>query len=242
MKFSPALRQARLIKRYKRFLADVILPDGCHATIHCPNTGSMKNCAPENARVWYSQSSNSKRKYPFTWELVEIDERFKVSINTGRANALVAEALCTKLITPLAGYGKIQAEVKYGNENSRIDFLLSEHPENPEELCYVEVKSVTLALNNGLGVFPDAVSSRGAKHLRELMQMKANGHRAVLLYCVQHEGIERVQPAYDIDPNYASLLQQAHDAGVEIYAYRARITPQEIVLEKAVPFQFSAED
>lgn len=238
MKYSPALREARLIKRYKRFLADVTLPDGTQTTLHCPNTGSMRNCAPANARVWFSESSNITRKYPYTWELVEVDERYKVGVNTGRANALVSEALHANVIEPLAHYAKIQAEVCYGNENSRIDFLLSEHPQRPDELCYVEVKSVTLGLGQGVGAFPDAVSSRGAKHLRELMQMKLTGHRAVLLYCVQHEGINRVRPAQDIDPTYTALLQQAHECGVEIYAYRARINTQEIILRDAVPFEF----
>ncbi len=240
MKYSPALLEARLIKRYKRFLADVKLSDGSETTIHCPNTGSMRNCAPEGARVWFSESSNAKRKYPFTWELVEVDKRFKVGVNTGRANALVAEAIADDIIVPLRGYGKTQAEVKYGNENSRIDFLLSEHPQKPEELCYVEVKSVTLGVGQGVGEFPDAVSSRGAKHLRELIQMKEQGHRAVLLYCVQHEGIERVRPAYEIDSAYAALLQQAYDSGVEIYAYRARISAQEIRLHDALPFSFES--
>ncbi len=198
----------------------------------------MRNCAPPGARVWFSQSSNTKRKYPFTWELVEVDERYKVGVNTGRANALVAEALAAEIIAPLTGYKTTQAEVKYGHENSRIDFLLSEHAQRPEQLCYVEVKSVTLGVGEGLGEFPDAVSSRGAKHLRELMQMKEQGQRAVLLYCVQHEGIEKVTPAYEIDPSYAQLLRQAHDCGVEIYAYRARISPQEISLQDAIPFCF----
>jgi len=238
MKYSPALQEARLIKRYKRFLADVILADGSQTTIHCPNTGSMRNCAPEGARVWFSQSSNSKRKYPFTWELVEVDERYKVGVNTGRANALVAEALAAGVIAPLAAYKTVQAEVKYGNENSRIDFLLSENSERPEELCYVEVKSVTLGVGDGLGEFPDAVSSRGAKHLRELMEMKEQGQRAVLLYCVQHEGIERVAPAYEIDPTYAQLLRQAYDSGVEVYAYRARVSHEEISLQDEIPFSF----
>lgn len=239
MKYAPALQQGCLIKRYKRFLADIRLADGSETTIHCPNTGSMRNCAPQNARVWFSQSPNPKRKYPYTWELVEIDGRYKVGVNTGRANALVSEALHNNIIVELAHYGKIQAEVRYGSENSRIDFLLSEHPQRPHEQCYVEVKSVTLGLDNGVGAFPDAVSSRGAKHLRELMQMKADGHRAVLLYCVQHEGIERVRAAHEIDPLYASLLQQAHQAGVEIYAYRARITTQEIALHEALPVELS---
>ena len=238
MKYAPALQEARLIKRYKRFLADIRFADGSETTIHCPNTGSMRNCAPQNARVWFLQSANPKRKYPYTWELVEIDERYKVGVNTGRANALVSEALQNKVIAHLAQYGKVQSELRYGSENSRIDFLLSEHPQRPSEQCYVEVKSVTLGLEDGVGAFPDAVSSRGAKHLRELMQMKEEGHRAVLLYCVQHEGINRVRAAHEIDPLYASLLQQAQQAGVEVYAYRARITTQEIVLCEALPVEF----
>lgn len=238
MIFSPALQEARLIKRYKRFLADVRLADGSQTTIHCPNTGSMRNCAPPGARVWFSESTNKTRKYPYTWELVEVDDRYKVGINTGRANALVKEALRDDVIVQLRAYATIKGEVRYGDEGSRIDFLLTGHAEDPAQHCYVEVKSVTLGLGSGLGAFPDAVTQRGVKHLRELMLMKEEGHRAVLLFCVQHEGIERVRAAHEIDPEYAALLERVHRAGVEVYAYRARIDTQAITLCEQVPVLF----
>lgn len=235
MKFSPPLKSAQLIKRYKRFLADVVLADGSLLTMHCPNTGSMKGCAKPGSKIWYSRSNNEKRKYPHTFELIELEDSAIASINTGRANALVKEAIEQDLIAELAGYEQVKAEVKYGKENSRIDFLLREHPDRPEQSCYVEVKSVTLGLGAGLGKFPDAVTTRGAKHLRELMEMKAAGHRAVLFFCVQHTGIEKVEPADEIDPEYGRILRKAEAAGVEIMAYRANISPQEITLVSSVP-------
>jgi sugar fermentation stimulation protein A len=235
MKFAPALHRATLIKRYKRFLADVTLPDGSARTLHCPNTGSMLHCAEPGSRVWYSDSENPARKYPCTWELVEVDQCYKVGINTGRANALVKEALALGAIPQLRGYVNCRSEVPYGSEKSRIDFLLSDKPDAPGEDCYVEVKSVTLGLGQGLGAFPDAVTTRGLKHLRELMEMRASGHRAVLLFCVQHQGIEEVRPADEIDPAYGAMLREAQGKGVEVMAYRADISEQEIRLATEVP-------
>lgn len=235
MIFEPALQAATLIRRYKRFLADVTTPDGRELTLHCPNTGSMRHCAEQGSRVWYSDSGNAARKYPCTWELVEVEGRFKVGINTGRANALVREALEAGRIHELGGYQEIRPEVPYGTEKSRIDFLLSEHENLPEQLCYVEVKSVTLGLGGGLGSFPDAVTSRGQKHLRELMEMHQAGHRAVLFFCVQHEGIDRVTPADDIDPAYGRLLREAVLSGVEVLAYCASISQTRIELDRRLP-------
>ncbi|MDX1491175.1 MAG: DNA/RNA nuclease SfsA [Pseudohongiellaceae bacterium] len=232
MKFPSALQQAVLIKRYKRFLADVRLADGSEMTIHCPNTGSMLNCAEANSLVWYSTSENKKRKYPHTWEIVQDSSGARIGINTGLANRLVAEALERGKIEALTGYEKVQAEVKYGQEGSRVDFLLSAE-ERPD--CYIEVKNLTLMLEPGLGAFPDAVSTRAHKHLRELMEMKSQGYRAVLLYCVQHEGIQQVKPAAAIDPQYAQLLKQAKNAGVEVVALRARFSANEITLEESIP-------
>jgi len=242
MKFSPVLQPAKLLTRYKRFLADIRLPDGSVVTIHCPNTGSMKNCIVENSPCWYSVSDNPKRKYPFTWEIATTPAGYLAGVNTGRANALVKEAIENGVIEELVGYREIRSEVKYGDENSRIDFLLSakreagvgvsDNKNDRQADCYVEVKSVTLEMSDGLGLFPDSVSARGAKHLRELMLMVEQGHRAVLVFCVQHTGIERVSPADDIDAIYGQLLREAISTGVEVLVYGATISREEIVLTR----------
>ncbi|MFC6632813.1 DNA/RNA nuclease SfsA [Microbulbifer taiwanensis] len=231
MKLNPPLQQATLMRRYKRFLADIETPSGETFTIHCPNTGSMKNCWVENTPCWYSDSGNPKRKYRHTLEVTTTPEGALAGVNTGRANALVEEAITNGIITELQGYDELRREVRYGDENSRIDLLLS----GPQGDCYVEVKNVTLA-EGGRGLFPDAVSSRGAKHLRELQKLAGNGVRAVLFYCVQHTGIETVEAAREIDPEYAQTLDAAVAAGVEVIAYRASISAEEIVLAEAISF------
>lgn len=238
MKFANPLQEAVLIKRYKRFLADVQLPDGSVTTVHCPNTGSMLNCAEPGSRVWYSVAANAARKYPLTWEIVEVAGGHKVGINTARANMLVREGLASGMIDMLSGYGSVQSEVVYGSEKSRIDFLLSGHAVD-HRFCYVEVKSVTLGLANGLGAFPDAVTARGQKHLRELMAMCDAGHRAVLLFCVQHSGIEQVIPADDVDPEYGVLLRAARDAGVEVVAFAVEFAEDSIALGHQLPVRWS---
>jgi sugar fermentation stimulation protein A len=236
MKFTPSLHSATLLTRYKRFLADIRLPDGSVTTIHCPNTGSMKNCIVVDSPCWYSVSDNPKRKYPFTWEITTTPMGYLAGINTGRANALVKEGIDGGVIEELLGYREISAEVKYGDENSRIDFLLCGNSLNNDDGasvdCYVEVKSVTLEMGGGLGLFPDSVSTRGAKHLRELMLMVEQGHRAVLVFCVQHTGIEQVSPADDIDPVYGKLLRESISKGVEVLVYGAAISAEEIVLTR----------
>lgn len=226
------MQSGRLIKRYKRFLADIELENGRELTVHCPNTGSMKNCADPGSAVWIQDSGNLKRKYPFGWELVQVEGRFWACINTGRANALIREGIETGVISELQGYESLRQEVKYGDENSRIDLLLEDQN---KPCCYVEIKNVTLLENNGIGAFPDAVTARGAKHLRELMLMVEQGHRAVLMFCVAHTGIERVRPADHIDPEYGQLLREAVSAGVEVYAYGARITPDEVTISRPLP-------
>jgi sugar fermentation stimulation protein A len=213
---------AQLIQRYKRFLADIILPSGQTITVHCPNTGSMKNCIQPMSPCWYSASESAARKYPNTLEIVTTPSGDLAGINTSRSNNLVADAICAGVIIELQGYEIIRREVVYGNEKSRIDFLL----ERPNEKCFVEVKNVTLMEAKGQGLFPDAVSERGTKHLRELMQMVRDGHRAVLLYCVQHTGIDWVEPADVIDPLYGKTLREAIVAGVEVIAYGAEIKPE----------------
>jgi sugar fermentation stimulation protein A len=211
------LQPAKLIKRYKRFLADIELSTGEETTIHCANTGAMKGCAVPGDTIWYSTSSNVKRKYPFSWEITFSQAEHFICVNTLRANQLVEEALNQGVIAELAGFETLQREVKYGDENSRIDFLTT-YADQPN--TYIEVKSVTL-LEDNQGYFPDAVTTRGQKHLRELMEMKAQGHRAVLLFAVLHSGINNMMVASHVDPAYAQLLNEASQAGVEIIVYKA---------------------
>mgnify|MGYP006112675241 CR=1 FL=1 len=227
----PTLIKATLIKRYKRFLADVTLESGEPITVHCPNTGAMTGCAEPDSTVWLSTSDNPKRKYPNTWELVKTPANHMVCIHSAKANNLVKEAIESGIIKELQGYDTLRTEVKYGEEKSRIDLLL----ESGDKQCYIEVKSATLLLDNDLGVFPDAVSDRGRKHLRELISMVKQGHRAVLFFCVQHTGICEVAPADTIDPKYGDTFREAIAAGVEVLAYGAEITPVYIRLNKALP-------
>jgi len=226
MIFNPPLQKATLIKRYKRFLADVILEDGTETTIHVANTGAMTGCADINDTVWYSTSDNPKRKYPFSWELCEKSNGDIICVNTIKANALTEEAIFSDIITELSGYKSLQREVKYGSENSKIDFFLSQ---GEKVDAYVEVKSVTL-LENNQGYFPDAITTRGQKHLRELIEVVELGNRGILLFAILHSGINSVKAAEHIDVEYAHLLKQAKDAGVEVIAYKANISPNSIKL------------
>ena len=230
MHFEPPLAEGRLLRRYKRFLADVELPGGEQVTIHCPNTGSMKACIAEGSRCWFSVSDNPKRKYARTWEIATTPAGDLAGVNTGRANQLVEEAIRNGTIAELQGYRELRREVPYG-ERSRIDLLL----EGESGKCYVEVKNVTLCEAQGQGLFPDSVSSRGTRHLRELAAMVAEGHRAVLLFCVQHTGIRSVAAAAEIDPLYASTLAEVAAQGVEVYAYKASIAAEAITLTHALP-------
>ncbi len=231
MKLQDPLHSGILIKRYKRFLADIELDDGSLMTLHCPNTGSMKNCQDPGSRIWYSLSDNPKRKYPGTWQVIEMNGKDLVGINTGLANALVAEAIGAGRISQLPPSGELRREVPYGTDNkSRIDLLLM--PEGEEARpCYIEIKNVSLGEAEGVGLFPDAVTQRGQKHLRELMQVKQQGDRAMLFFCVQHSGIASVSPADSIDPEYGQLLREAHHVGVEIVAYRASFDLANNVIE-----------
>lgn len=226
MEFMPRLLSARLVKRYKRFLADIVTPEGETLTIHCANTGAMTGCATPGDTVWYSTSASLTRKYPHSWELTHTQQGHWICVNTLRANSLVREALAAHRIPELSGYDNILPEVKYGSENSRIDFLLQA---DNRSNCYIEVKSVTL-LQQGKGYFPDAVTERGQKHLRELMQIAQSGHRAVLFFAVLHSGIEDVSPARHIDARYAELLAQAQQSGVELLCYKAQLSPTGINL------------
>jgi len=224
MIFSSPLKKATLIKRYKRFLADVILEDGTETTIYCANTGAMTGCGEQGDSIFYSTSDNKKRKYQYTWEFTLTSKNHLICVNTAKANALVAAAIEQGCIPELLGYQDCQAEVKYGEENSRIDFLLSD----PTKVdCYVEVKSCTLLDERyqvGDGFFPDAVTTRGQKHLRELMEMKHQGYRSVLLFAVLHSCINNVQAADFIDKKYAALFEQAKMEGVEVICYFPDLT------------------
>jgi len=232
MKIEPPLEQAILLKRYKRFLADIRLANGEEMTIHCPNTGSMKNCWAPETPCWFSRSNDPKRKLPGTLEITSTPDGFLVGVNTGRPNKLVREAIESGVIAELQGYSEIRPEVKYGDENSRIDLLLIDG----ERRCYVEVKNTTLGVGDGRVLFPDAVTTRGTKHLRELMAMVEQGHRAVLVFCVQHSGAQSVGPADEIDPVYGQTLREAMDAGVEVLAYGCDLSAEEINLKSALPF------
>ncbi|MFO3906672.1 DNA/RNA nuclease SfsA [Enterobacter hormaechei] len=231
MQFTPALQPATLLQRYKRFLADVVTPEGETLTLHCPNTGAMTGCATPGDTVWYSTSENIKRKYPHTWEITQTAEGEYICVNTLRANQLVKEAITLDFIPELRGYNTLKSEVKYGAEGSRIDFMLQAE-DRPE--CYIEVKSVTLAERDN-GYFPDAVTLRGQKHLRELISMAAAGKRAVLLFAVLHSAIGRFSPARHIDPKYAQLLNEAQKQGVEVLAYKAELSADKMTLRSALP-------
>lgn len=233
MKFDPPLQPATLIRRYKRFLADVQMPGGETITVHTPNTGAMTGCAEPGSTVWLRDAANPKRKYRYSWEMTENLQGVKVGVHTGITNALLSEAIEGGVIAELQGYASIRQEVKYGEERSRIDLLLQDHADGRD--CYVEIKNVTSCDGEAFGFFPDAVSRRASKHLRELMGMVARGQRAVIFFCVQRGDVERVRPADEIDPLYGETLRQALAAGVEALAYRARVTPGEIALEQALP-------
>lgn len=228
MKFATKLTEARLIRRYKRFLADVELIDGTIVVAHCANSGSMLGCKQEGATVWLSENTNPKAKLDWRWEMVEVDGAL-VGINTSHPNKLAEEAIRSGTIKELTGYDTLSREVKYGT-NSRIDILL----ENPG-LVYVEVKNVTLK-QDGEARFPDAVTSRGAKHLRELIGMREQGHRAVMLYLVQREDCDLFRPAFDIDPAYGEGLIEAYQAGVEILCYRCMMSVDELRVGEAISF------
>lgn len=236
MQFQPALQPAVLIQRYKRFLADVQTPDGQRLTIHCPNTGAMTGCAEPGYAVWYSTSNNAKRKYPHTWELARTAEGEFIVINTHRANSIAEQAILQEVVAPLQGYRTLLREVRYGEERSRVDLLLQEHPTQAD--CYIEVKSVTLN-DAGTGYFPDAVTTRGQKHLRELQAMVNAGHRAALLFVVGHTGIQSVKPAAHIDPTYAKLCIQAHHDGVEFYALQCAINEHHVEPLRLLPIELA---
>jgi sugar fermentation stimulation protein A len=234
MRFPAPLIPATLLRRYKRFLADVVLPSGEEITVHVANPGAMIGLNVTGARVWLSKSANPNRKLAYSWELIEVDLGGTlefVGVNTAHPNLLIAEAIAAGAIPELAGYASVRREVKYGR-NSRIDFLL-EHPARPT--CYVEVKNVHLMRQPGFAEFPDSVTARGAKHLDELTAMVAAGHRAVMLYLIQIGSAQRFSLARDIDPAYGAAFDRARAAGVEAYARRCLLTNEAIAVAEAVP-------
>ena len=222
--------------RYKRFLADILMGDGRVLTVHCPNSGAMTGCAIVGARAYISDSQNPNRKLRHTLEVIETDQ-VKICVNTQRANALVEEAIRADLIPELGCFTKIRREVRFGRENSRVDLCL-EASTGP---CFVEVKNVTLSGTNGVVAFPDAVTKRGTKHLRELISMVDDGHRAALVYCVARTDAIAVRPAREIDPEYANTFAEAVRAGVEVYALKISINLPKLSLVERLPVQFEID-
>ena len=236
MQFPTPLIEAVLIKRYKRFLADVKLSNGDEMTVHCPNPGAMLGLNQPGNRVWISDSGNPKRKLRHTLELMEVPSsttqaKVLVGINTNLPNKLAEEAILAGRVPELNDYSNLRREVKYG-ENSRIDILLERDGLPP---CYVEIKNVTLVRDAGQHEFPDCKTERGAKHLHELANMVASGARAVMLYVIQREDGDRLSFAADLDPNYANAFEDAAKAGVEAIAIRCDISTQEITARHIVP-------
>lgn len=229
MKFPP-LVFGRLIKRYKRFLADVELEDGSVITAHCPNTGRMSTCAEPGWKVALSDSQNPKRKYRFTWELVHNGDCW-ICVNTGRANEMAFEAVSNGWIPGLTGYDEVLREQTFGN--SRFDLLLKKG----DDLCYIEVKNVTLLADDGCYAFPDAVTERGRKHLNELIDAVKAGHRAAMLFVIARSDGTAFRAAHEIDAKYAAALKHSAANGVEVHAWVADVSPGEMHLSKSVMFR-----
>jgi len=234
----PPLTEGRLLRRYKRFLADVRLGGGTVVTAHCPNTGSLLGCGRPGSPVWLSRSDDPRRKLAWTWELVETAPGALVCINTARSNALAAEAIAAGRVAALAGYATVRREVRFGRERSRVDLLL-EHPGRPR--CFVEVKHVTAVDASGCAVFPDAVTARGRRHLRELVHHRRAGDRAVLLFCVAREDARALRPADEIDPAYGAALREAAAAGLEVYAYACRVSTSSVAITRQLPVSLDGD-
>lgn len=239
MRFDGELAAGVLVRRYKRFLADVRLSDGSEITMHCPNTGAMTGCCTPGSRVWFSTSTNPKRKYANTLEIIEPLETAKaennpdlVGIHPGRANGLVEEAINAGVIGELEKPRELRREVAVPDESGRFDFGFVDQSGTSG---YIEVKSVTLCVAQGMGAFPDAVSERALRHVQALRRRCANKERAILLFCVQHTAIREVRCADEIYPEYAEAVSAAATAGVEVLAYTCKISPQEIRITEALP-------
>lgn len=231
MNFKGPLEPGTLLKRYKRFLADVTLKTGETVTAACPNTGAMLGLTEPGSTVWLSRSDSPARKYPHTWEMIEVAGLGLVGVNTANPNRIAAEAIAAGLVPELSGYASLRREVKYGR-NSRIDILL-EGGARPN--CYVEVKNAHLFRKPGLVEFPDCVTERGTKHLAELSGMVREGHRAAMVYLVQAAGPTRLTLAGDLDPNYLNAFRQARKAGVEAFALCCNVSTSEITACRTIP-------
>lgn len=222
-----------MLRRYKRFLADAVTADGTVITLHCANTGAMTGCATPGDIIWYSTSDNQKRKYPYSWQLTQTQHNDIICVNTLMANRIAKEAIENDHVSELTGYQQIRSEVGYGKEKSKIDLLLTG---NNRPDCFVEVKSVTL-LENGKGYFPDTITERGHKHLRELQYINKQGYRAVLFFVVLHSGIKCVSAAKHIDKIYALLLENALKTGIEVICYKATISTSNISIYNSLLFK-----
>lgn len=228
MKFDTPLIKGTLLKRYKRFLSDIKLDDESIVIAHCTNSGSMKTCIEEGAPVYVSPAKDPKRKTKFTWEMIFINDGW-IGINTGHPNKIVYEAVLNGEIEKLKGYNYVKREVKF--EDSRFDV----YAENETEKCFIEVKNVSMK-EGEWALFPDAVTTRGQKHLRTLMEVKKRGMRAVMVYIIQRGDVSKFGPAKEVDPVYAATLKEAYENGVEIIPLIADVSPEEINIKKEIPF------
>ncbi len=226
MKFINKLVKGKLVRRYKRFLADIELEDGTIVIAHCTNSGSMKTCIEEGAPVYLSPATDPKRKTKFTWEMIYINNSW-IGVNTIIPNQLAFDAIVAGEIEKLKGYTFVKREVKFGD--SRFDI----YAENKNEKCFVEVKNVTMKVGN-YALFPDAVTTRGRKHLETLIEVKKSGIRAVMLYVIQRMDVDIFGTAKDIDPEYAKSLKRAIDNGVEVIAIQAMVSPDGIKIIKEI--------
>lgn len=231
MRFQTPLEPARLVRRYKRFLADAVLEDGREITAHCPNPGSMLGLSEPGMRIWLEPNDDHRRKLRFGWRLVDLPDGHMAGIDTGVPNRIVREALAEGRIGSLAAYGTIRPEQRYG-ENSRVDFLLTE-PGLPD--AFVEVKNVHLRREGDWAEFPDCVTQRGARHLEELSRIARGGGRAVMLYVVQRTDCARFRLAADLDPRYARAFDAARAAGVEMLCHGTEISADAVSLSGPLP-------
>ncbi len=229
MRFQKPLVKGTLLKRYKRFLADVKLENGETVTAHCTNSGTMKTAIEEGAEVYLTHHNNPNRKTQYTWEMIKINGHW-VGINTNHPNQIAFEAVKNGEIEKLQGYTSVKREVKKGK--SRIDIFAS----NEKEACFIEVKNVTMK-SGKKAVFPDAVTVRGLKHLNELIEARAEGYRAVMLYVIQRMDVDSFGPAREIDPEYSKKLDEAIEKGVEVIAVQVKVTPEEIRIEREVDYR-----
>ena len=230
MNFKTKLIKGKLIKRYKRFLADIQLENGEIVLAHCTNSGSMKSCIEPGADVMLSPVDDPKRKTRFTWEMIKINNSW-VGVNTMNPNRLAFEEIIAGNIPGLEGYTHVQREVQF--EDSRFDLMAA----NEHETCFIEVKNVTM-MENGTALFPDAVTERGRKHLETLVKVKQQNMRAVMLYIIQRTDAQVFMPAYEIDPRYAATMKKAVEEGVEIIPLQVLVTPETILPLKILPLQF----